>query len=220
MIVAGIASIPSRINQLRQTILSLLPQVDKINLSLNNFTSIPDEFKNEHNYKLHPLLTQGTDEQKFRKVEGDIYLSCDDDLIYPSDYVEETKLLLKVYEGNIVTYHGRRFHTFPVNSYYKDKSSRYRCLDVVSDDIQVHVGGTGCMAFYTKDFFLTLEDFKYRYMADIQVAIKARQQGKKIMCCAHQSGWITYQQVENTIYEKFRDNDRLQTSLVNNYYGS
>lgn len=228
-IVCGIASIPSRFSQLINTVNSLLPQVDKINLSLNNYTAIPQELIHP---KIEIEITQGTDEQKFRKVEGDIYLSVDDDLVFPYNYVavirnafeeiDRMNFHLSALNSEIaipiLTFHGRSFDILPINSYYKSKSRRYRCLDKVAQDMPVQIGGTGCMAFITSTFSLTLKDFQYRYMADIQVALKARREGKKIICLAHESDWIKYQQVGNTIFDRFKDDDKLQTQLINSNF--
>lgn len=213
MIVVGIASIPSRALQLKKTVESLLPQVDKINLSLNGYREIPKIFKHD---KVEIELTDGTDEQKFRKVEGDIYLSCDDDLIYPINYVEFIKHALENHD--IITFHGRNFQSLPISSYYKSKSSRYRCLDKVAHDIYVQFGGTGCAAFMPEKFMLTLKDFPHKYMADIQFAIAAKKARKKIVCLAHEAGWIKYQEVGNTIFDRFKNEDFEQTALVNKYF--
>lgn len=210
MIVAGIATIPSRIEQVKKTIESLLPQVDKLNLSLNNFNIV---IYGSAHPKIDPLVTEGSDEQKFRNVEGNIYLSCDDDLIYPPNYAEVIKEKLTHYD--IITFHGRNFNSFPIQSYYKSAGSKYRCLDKVAQDVPVQFGGTGCMAFKPQNFHVTLKDFPSKYMADVHLAIKARKEGKKIMCIAHEAGWIKYQPVSNTIYDRFRDDDAEQTERVN-----
>lgn len=211
MIVAGIATIPSRIEQVKKTIESLLPQVGIINLALNNFSAIPTEFQDQ--CQIYPVLTQGSDEQKFRFVTGDIYLTADDDLVYPANYIQVIKDRLQHYD--IISFHGRNFKSFPISSYYKSAGSKYRCLDKVSCDIPVQVGGTGCMAFRPSNFRVTLSDFPSKYMADVHLAIKAKKEGKKIMCIAHESGWIKYQPVSNTIYDRFRDNDFEQTERIN-----
>lgn len=219
MIVAGIATIPSRINEVKRTIESLLPQVDRINIALNNFTGYPTEVLNfdvESQKKIWFYTTQGSDERKFSEVCGDIYLSCDDDLIFPPDYVNVIKAKLEQYD--IVTFHGRNFNSFPIQSYYKSPGSKYRCLDKVSHDIPVQFGGTGCMAFKPAKFSVTLNDFPTKYMADIHFAIAAKKAGKQIMCIAHEAGWIKYQPVSNTIYDRFRDSDAEQTARVNLFF--
>lgn len=217
MIVAGIATIPTRIEQVKRTIESLLPQVDFIHVALNNFTAVPECVKLS---RVMREITQGSDEQKFLTVQSarrasanSIYLSCDDDLIYPPDYVKVMKERLEHYD--IVTCHGRNFNSFPIQSYYKSAGSKYRCLDKVSTDIPVMIGGTGCMAFRPDNFNISIADFPSKYMADIHFSIKARKEGKKIMCIAHEAGWIKYQPVENTIYDRFRDNDFEQTERIN-----
>lgn len=213
MIVAGIATIPSRITQVCGTIESLLPQVDKINVSLNHYTDIPAIFNHP---KIDAQITQGTDEMKFRKVEGEIFISVDDDLIYPYNYTAVIRNALEEYD--IVTFHGRNFHSFPIQSYYKSKSSRYRCLDKVAQDIEVQFGGTGCMAFKTAKFTVDLKDFPNKFMADIQLAIAAKKAKKKIVCLAHEAGWIKYQEVGNTIFDRFKNDDYEQTALVNKHF--
>lgn len=211
MILAGIASIPGRIVQLTRTIESLLPQVDKIHLSLNKYYIIPEIIQHP---KVEAVLTQGSDEQKFRKLEGEIFLSCDDDLIYPTNYVEVIKQALNEYD--IVTFHGRNFFSkYPILSYYRDKSSRYRCLDKVATDIPVQFGGTGCMAFKPEKIKISLDDFPSKYMADIHFAKLAKEQGKQIVCLAHEAGWIGYQEVGSTIYDRFKNEDYEQTERAN-----
>lgn len=215
MIVAGIATIPTRVNQVKKTIESLLPQVDIIVLSLNHFCAIPMDFPKQN---LVFIVNQGSDEQKFFALDylhtkPGIFLSCDDDLIYPPDYVKVIKDRLEHYD--IVTFHGRNFNSFPIQSYYKSAGSKYRCLDKVSTDIPVQVGGTGCMAFKPSNFNVTLADFPSKYMADIHLAIKAKKEGKKIMCIAHEANWIKYQPVNDTIYDRFKDRDFEQTERIN-----
>lgn len=219
MIVAGIATIPSRIEQVKKTIESLASQVDWIHLCLNNFIAIPDFLKGEIDGYDNVLcvITQGSDEQKFRQVEGDIYLSCDDDLCYPPNYVQVIKDRLEHYD--IISFHGRNFNAFPIQSYYKSAGSKYRCLDKVSSDVYVQVGGTGCMAFKPQKFSVTLADFPSKYMADVHLAIKARKENKRIMCIAHEANWIKYQPVSNTIYDRFRDNDFEHTERINEAFG-
>lgn len=214
MIIAGIATIPTRIKEVQKTIESLLPQVDRINLALNNFTGVPPEISMLNTEgKIWCFNTQGADEQKFRQVEGDIYLAADDDLIYPPDYVKVIKDRLQHYD--IITFHGRNFNSFPITSYYHSAGSKYRCLDKVSGDITVQFGGTGCMAFKPSNFHPTLADFPSKYMADVHLSIKAMKEGKRIMCIKHESGWIKYQPVQHTIYDRFKDDDWEQTERIN-----
>lgn len=215
MVVAGIATVPSRINEVKRTIESLLPQVDIVFVALNNFTAIPTHLAQKGVFM---KVTQGSDEQKFLALDylhtkPDIFLTCDDDLIYPPNYVEVIKEKLALYD--ITSFHGRNFNHFPIHSYYKSAGSKYRCLDKVSIDVPVQVGGTGCMAFKPANFHVTLNDFPSKYMADVHLAVKAMKEGKRIMCIAHESGWIKYQQVQNTIYDRFKDSDFEQTQRMN-----
>ena len=83
--IIGIASLPERVECLRDTVNSLLPQVDKIIVGLNNYTKVPN-FLNHPKIEAYLLDNSLGDAAKFYKVgdyKDSYYLSCDDDLIYP-----------------------------------------------------------------------------------------------------------------------------------------
>ena len=128
------------------------------------------------------------------------YFSCDDDLIYPVDYIERTIECIEKH-GCIVTYHGRKLKGLGLN-YYRGHNG-YRCLDTVPKDFELDVCGTGVTAFSTSYFnpkgIHRAEDKK---MSDLVFSLEAAKHGKKIMHLAHKGGWIQYQPIpiEKTIY--------------------
>ena len=92
MIIAGMATMPSRIHTAPRAILSMLPQVDRLWLYLDGFYDVPDfakhpkiicEFARDHG----GLRA----ERKFRGLaldeKAEVCVSTDDDLLYPKDYV-------------------------------------------------------------------------------------------------------------------------------------
>jgi hypothetical protein len=56
-------------------------------------------------------------------------------------------------------------------------------------------------------------------MADIYLSIQAMEQGIKRVAIEHQKGWIQggLNEGRDTIYETHRNNDEIQTKLVNGY---
>ena len=128
MIRVQIASLPERVEMLRKTVESLRPQVDEIFVGLNNYGITPD-FLKEGEFA-HFDNSRG-DAVKFYNVEKfrGYFFSCDDDLIYPLDYVKKLIAAIKKYKC-IVTLHGKTYRDNPRS--FTDFMGVYRCLDDVS----------------------------------------------------------------------------------------
>lgn len=215
-IYANIASIPEREQFLKKTVESIYNQVDVINLYLNNYTHNP--FENDT--KINVVFGDNSkgDAGKFFFVDecDGYYFTMDDDLIYPPNYIKET---IDNYNGGVVTYHGRSFDKFPIQSYYKSATKKFRCLDNQENDEIVQVGGTGVMMFHTRLINLPFEIFIFPNMADVFVAIFCKMSNIEIECLKHEKGFIKYQNIgENTIFAKESKNDSRQTTLINKYF--
>ena len=80
----NIATMPSRIDQLRLTLDSLRPQFDEIRIYLNEFTYVPSFVKEFTYFQGGENLT---DNGKFYGLkdlkEDEYYFTLDDDIIYP-----------------------------------------------------------------------------------------------------------------------------------------
>lgn len=217
MIVAGLSSIPARIYALKDTIDSLYDQVDVIKVYLNGYGRPPLFLKRDKIKVFRSSLTGDLgDLGKYHEPEG-IYFSCDDDLIYPPDYVNNTLKYLKKYKC-IVSYHGKIFKS-PITKFYVEGKG-YHCLHNVDKDVEVHIPGTGVAAFDTKIFKFTSDefDFQYRNMSDIHIGVMAKHKGVKVMCLKHKEGWIKHSNkvdLTKTIHAKYRHNDSLQVKLMN-----
>lgn len=198
MITAQLATIPGREESVRQTIESLINQVDEL-IIYDNSKSDANKFN-------------GVD-----KFEGYIF-TCDDDLIYPPDYVKT--LIDKIEKYNrkaVITCHGRTFPKRKINSYYRDKLEGFRCLGNVAEDVQVDSGGTGVMAWHSDLWRPEMSWFLSANMADVFIAVEARKRNIPIICIKHNEGWIKYidQEPGSTIWEQHINDDSLQTKYFN-----
>lgn len=205
--VAGIATIKQRKDELDQTITSLYNQVDYIHIYSNDYElTISDK-------KIRTFTGENIgDWGKFHKIpENCWYLSCDDDLIYPRGYARYMIKKSKEYQCP-VSLHGRIFHT-PITKYYKS-GIKFRCLDTVSEDTRVNCIGTGTMCYFS-DF--KLWPYYNGFMADVWFSAHAQVEQIPLMVVEHRRGYLQYQQVKNTIYDRYKDNDQLQTDIVNKY---
>ena len=219
MIAAGIATIRGREESLKDVLTSLVPQTDLIFVSHSGDC----RFENLWPGKVVVIKATGTDERKFKGCRacrpGDVFFSCDDDLIYPADYVEKTMQGLKE-DVSIVTHHGRTIES-PVKSYYKSWVNRYYCLGEQKDENAfVNVPGTGVTAFRIEAIQPKDEDFPKQFplMADIHFGILAQKLKLQIKVLTHPAGWIRQNpkaDERQSIYSRQAGNERLQVRRCN-----
>lgn len=190
----GIAAIPERVEALKKTIESLLPQAEKIGVYLNGWAAIP-AFLNDPK-----IIVAGFGEEdigdvgKFHWVDehDGYYFSCDDDLIYPPQYIERTVDKIRNYNYKaVIGWHGSLLRE-PFDSYYDKGSRRVFMFSAHRPyDTPVHILGTGCCAFHTRFLKIKKSDFQHPNMADIFFAIKGQEQRVPFVVLAHEKDEIT-----------------------------
>ena len=212
----NIASLPEREEQLKRTVESLINQVDEINICLNNYDYNPFEGVEKVNVVFSNNSLGDAGKFLFLDTFEGYYFSCDDDLIYDPNYIKDT--IKEVDKYGVVSYHGRSFLKYPIESYYKSPAIRNRCLAKQDYTEPVDIAGTGVMAFDTKRFKPNFSIFKRANMSDIWVSCYAKSQGIKIWGLKHSSDYFTYQEVPNTIYNDKVNNCEYETKIVNEYF--
>jgi len=218
MVTAQLATIPEREELVKRTIDSLYPQVDKLNVMLNGWDHKPmmedDELKFIH------LNNSKGDAAKFhglKKVKGYIF-SCDDDLLYPRDYVRVMINKLQEHDNQVIlTNHGRIMNPKPVSNSYTDRQAAFRCLGNVYEEHYLDIGGSGVMAWHSDYFFPDVDKVLIKNMADIWIAKFASEQGCKILLNPHKEGWIKYLHPKWTIWDDHFPNPQEQTDLYNSF---
>ena len=216
MITVHIASLPERVDTLEKTVNSLLPQVDYIFVSLNNYEEIPSFLTGRC---VNPLICDNSlgDAAKFLRTNdyhGYVFV-CDDDLIYPDNYVEYMISKIEEHKG-IVSLLGKVYSTRPIKSFKKSYTELYRCLDVVDGDHEVDVCGTGAMAYHSRDINVKVSDFEMRNMADIWMAKLAHEQGVKMFAVDHKEDFVEHVLYPDRIWVGTRD-DTVQTMVLNSF---
>ena len=172
LIAIGIASIPSREYSLKITVDSLYDQADHINVFLNGYSNIPIFLKKDKItvYRSQSIQDFG-DAGKvlwIRKSTMDTIFPCDDDIIYPSNYV---RTMINAIECSnrkaIVGLHGVVLNQNDFSSYYKSRRSLHFKRLVERNEF-VNILGTGVCAMHTDTISLTMSDFPFpnigRYM--------------------------------------------------------
>ncbi|NOQ49228.1 MAG: hypothetical protein GQ553_00985 [Nitrosomonadaceae bacterium] len=185
-VVVGIATFKGREKTLKRTVESLEGQVDEIVI-----------YDNEQNPNL-------TDNGKFwylsQMTEPCIFLSCDDDIIYPHTYRDDMVKAIKKHKC-IVTHHGRKLKALGV-PYYGGHES-FHCIKANKTEKQIDVAGTGVTGWHTSYFHpKDLHSAKDQRMSDLVFSLAARKAGKKIVVLEHKQGYIGVQNIpiSQTIY--------------------
>lgn len=221
-VVCGVATIPGREESLRETVVSILPQVDKLIVYQNGYKNVFHYLKNE---KIEVISSLDTgidmgDAGKFfglKNADDSLYFSIDDDLIYPPDYVKSmTDELSRLHYEVILTCHGRIMKP-NATSYYKDIASNYKCLGEVSKGVYVHFGGTGVMAFRTGVVKITHDYFRSPNMADVWMGLFSKKEKIPIKVLPHKSDWIQYSTKfnhEKTLFRSEQNKTFLQDLLL------
>jgi hypothetical protein len=210
MIVASLASLHSREQLLAKTIESLASQVDAICVYGNGYPLVPDCLK--HPKVLHAILSADAgwrgaeaklwfwDEDEFRAAPrwspDDIALICDDDIVYPSNYVKRMTEELGEHPGSVVCVHGS-IMTEPFERYATSRMVA-RTVSGLKKTTRVHIPGTGTLAFRVGDVAPAIslrKDFRWSHAVDPHVAAVLNRRQIPVWSVARPPRWLTVQQL-------------------------
>lgn len=148
---------------------SIIEQVDVVRVYYNDYT--PKKRTDIIQYTGEDL----TDRGKFYGIgRNEIAFTCDDDLLYPPDYVKKT--LGAMGDKPVVTYHGRNLRGKGLN-YYRDHETFHFMMPQVEDK-RVIIPGTGVMAFNTDNILPKILSYPNQKMADILMALECKKKGR------------------------------------------
>lgn len=189
----NIASIPERMHLLEIVINCLYGQSTAINVYLNNYKEIPVFLK-------RPGINIATSEKygdlgdagKFfwsDKVEG-YYLTADDDIIYPNNYVDCLIKGIQKYNNEIpVGIHGEIYPNI-IKKWTFDRIKTYHFSHSLSKDSVSCILGTGCLGYHTSNLKVSPEDFPIPNMADVWFAVICEKQNKPKVVLARPEKWL------------------------------
>ena len=223
MIIANLATYPPRRAGLRDVIRRIAPQVDRINVVLNQYEYIPKIEDIPDNVQFNIPISDLKDTGKFfpRTNNDDYIFLIDDDILYPSDYVQVTMGWLKKlnHQKVIVGFHGS-IYTSAGNS-CSTSLDRNVTADSASDneelpkrsvmhfsknlerEVVVHQLGSGVCAMRASE----LPPFSYmvssQKFVDIRMAWWACQNDIEQICLPRSKGWLKPIHYPETIYNDF-----------------
>lgn len=228
-VTAALATLPDRVALLERTVASLLPQVDKLCVALNGHGQAPDFLSRLSRHGVDAdskirwcmVANEWGDAAKFlwADLAPGYYLSCDDDIIYPPNYVREMIAGVERYQRRAAVAVLGRTLKAKVKSYYADYELRTKVRAGLDKDTPMHVLGTGTLAWYAPALRLSLDDFPVPNMADVWFSIAAKKAGMPCFAVRRPKRWLDIQETPpgTTIYEKYKQSkdDSVQTRAVN-----
>lgn len=223
---AGLASVPERVDSLARTVESLLPQVDRVGVYLDGYPDVPACLDDK---RIAAVRSQDDDRWRDRRDAGKFYwadeadgyyVSCDDDIVYPGDYVQTLVDAIERYGREaVVGLHGREYGR-PAQA-FGGYFANYHCLRDVAGEHPVHLLGTGTLAYHTSTIRVSRDDFEQPNMADVWFAKLAQRQRVPLVVLPHRAGWIHHTNHARTIASEcsagtgsVRDTRALQERVV------
>lgn len=221
----GLASIPGRAAQLRQTVAAVLPSVDQLYVYLNGYPAVP-AFLRHPKIRVFRSQEHGDrgDAGKFFAAgqQRGFFLSIDDDIFYPPDYVwtmvNALRAARRAGRRVAVGFHGKLMRP-QVARFYHDHTRQFHFTAALAEPRAVHVLGTCTVAFHTDDLPITIDDFAGpTNMADIYFAIACQRHDVGCVALPRPAGYLRPQPDPGpTIWRSFRNADQLPTALYNSW---
>lgn len=186
------ATFPARSEVLKKTLPLILQQVDKLFIYLNNYTHIPDFLAHEKIEAILGIEASGDlrDNGKFYKhheLTGFVF-TFDDDIFYPTDYVQRHIVSQEMYGRRVVTgVHGVIYPQAKLGYmdgrtvlHFREKHD-YRLVDSL---------GTGTTCFHSSLLRPKIEQFKTAGVCDLWFATLCHEAGIPLLSIERPANWL------------------------------
>ncbi len=193
---AAIATYPQRREMLKDAVASLAGQVDHLFVYLNNYREPPSFLlKKKYENNVHFVLDTNSEYRAAAKFywlckHRCYWLLCDDDIVYPRDYVKLMKAKIDQYGRQaIVGVHGVIFEQSSQAHLLHHRILFERALRC---DSEVHMLGTGTIAFHSS--ILSSADcrrlLRYPVANDEALAVISRARGIRQIAVERRPYWL------------------------------
>ena len=184
-----------------QSLLSQTRSVDKFILHVNG-KQVPPNLPED--LRLEVILSEinHADNGKFKhmaKYNG-YFITADDDICYPNDYVETMISNLNKFGNSVILgVHGAVFPVGPPMTRWAEYR-QFRRTHVFStanaEFIQVNCLGTGTMIFHSQIGIPDFNEMDSLRMVDLHIAVWAQRQGIRMYSCPRPEKWLTEFEIE------------------------
>lgn len=221
-IIAGVATIPERIETLRTTLESIYWQVDEIYVYLNNFDEVPAFLDRP---AITVLRSQDYGDLKdvgkffaLRLVQDGVLFTLDDDIRYPPDYVARMIEALEAIDyGAVIGVHGVVLAENPKSFFDRQVFVFDSRLDTA---LPVSFLGTGTCAFDIRRVGLPFCAFTAYGMADLHLGVFLKRADIPAIIIAREDNWLEDLGeecgAEETLYQRTRRDSTPHNTLIRN----
>lgn len=222
------ATLPGREKILERAVASILPQVDFIQVVMNN-CSLDAMYKiaNLNTPKITVVPNDNSLEDGSRFIgiehaEPGYTLVFDDDIIYPPDYVQRLVSAILSYGKNVmVAPMGKVMNKRPVDSYYKGVFRNYKTFDWIPHNSVVQIPGA-CGVMWDNRRVKVKQEHMLIPNSDICLGKFCKENNVTPIVIAHKADWLTniWPEAEKgavNIYGKYKNNDKVLTDFVNKW---
>jgi hypothetical protein len=215
VIVASMCTIPQRNETFTLVARRILQEqtrpVDTLHVWLNGYTEVPGAFPRDVRLHYHVEPTNLGPSVRFTSAQGlsghTAFLTLDDDLEYPTDYVARgVDELFRSGNRNVVCFAGIMWDPFVTE--YQYGASRWQVIwsDETRKPLRValHMGGT---AVFDSSLLRDVVRFDlpgFRMNDDMMVANHLQKQGIPIVCSGKDAGWINEYEASRAPHALFR----------------
>lgn len=219
-IVAGMATMPSRKETAERALASILPQVDRLWLFLDRFEDVPQIF---HHPKIEILRSADHGDLRANgkflglslEEQDCIYLSVDDDILYPHDYVRRLHRHLARYRSQAVVGVHASILKPPIQTYRHSRRVLLR-RRLQWLNLEVDVLGTDSVALDSRVLRFDVREWSHVNMVDLHFAILCRRRGLPLISIRRYRDWIKHldQNQPDSIHRALQNDDSRQTVLA------
>lgn len=187
----AIATTPEREHILPLALASLRKQCDRLCVYLNGHAEVPPCVLDLADRFTRSPTNEGADKKFHWAHDHDgIYLSCDDDFLYPMNYVCRMADEVERWGGRaVVTAHGRTYPPHPLNAADQLRGLSATLTSRVPHGRWVNHAGTGVLAWDAQRIKVPLS-YPVMNRTDVQFSAWANVQGIPIWAIAHNPGWL------------------------------
>lgn len=191
-ITAIMATIPLRGHNLRISLGSILPQVDNAKVVLNGYKYVPKWLTVQRKVSCDiDTEGEGMANAVWRfasSLKGYVFI-IDDDIVYPSDYVQRMLALLKENDNKVVACVHGKWVQLPFRDMTKSLGlNHFKQANAVIG--KADIAGVGTVAYHTDAINPTLADINYPWFRDLQFSAYVARQGVKILRVVRDRDWL------------------------------
>ena len=221
MRIAGLATMPSRVESMVKMLPTILKQVDRIYIFLDRFPTTPD-IRHE---KIVALRSQDFGDLRANgKLLGLLFspekchfYCVDDDILYPPDYCSRISEQLILYPKAAVGVHGNQFkNPLGINNYHADRNVFNRS-QYLSEITEVDIASTDTIGFSTSDFMFDIRKWSKVNRVDLCLNIELESRGIKRFLIPREKDWV--RDIDNwqadSIFRALLEDCSEQTNIAN-----